>query len=60
MYVQLKGVMLKIGFINPENPDYWMMNLRRFLSRVGLHAKEVKIIRGICRQIEWYGGNKKT
>jgi len=60
MYGQLKDVLSRIGFINPENPDYWMMNIRRFLSRVRLHSKEVQIIRGICRQIDWYGGNKKT
>ncbi len=61
MYAQLKEVMTNIGFINPENPDYWMMNIRRFLSRIRLYSKEVQIIRGICRQIEWYGRrNKKT
>lgn len=59
MYGQLKGVLSRIGFINPENPDYWMMNVRRFLSRVRLCSKDVQIIRGICRQIDWYGGNKK-
>jgi tRNA/rRNA methyltransferase len=60
MYAQLKTVLTRIGFINPENPEYWMMNIRRFLSRVRLYAKEVQIIRGICRQIEWYGRSKKT
>jgi tRNA/rRNA methyltransferase len=60
MYGQLKDVLTRIGFINPENPDYWMMNIRRFLSRVRLYSKEVQIIRGICRQIDWYGRHKKT
>ena len=54
MYAQLKETLLKINFINPENPDYWMQNIRRFFSRVGLQARDVKIIRGICRQIDWY------
>jgi tRNA/rRNA methyltransferase len=60
MYGQMTGVLTRIGFINPENPDYWMMNIRRFLSRLRLYSKEVQIIRGICRQIDWYGRNKKT
>jgi tRNA/rRNA methyltransferase len=60
MYVQLKDVLTRIDFINPENPDYWMMNVRRFLSRVRLYSREVQIIRGICRQIDWYGRHKKT
>jgi tRNA/rRNA methyltransferase len=56
MYRQLKEVLVRISFINPENPDYWMNNLRHFFNRTHLRSKEVKIIRGICRQIDWYGG----
>ena len=54
MYEHLKETFLKINFINHDNPDYWMQNIRRFFSRVGLRARDVKIIRGICRQIDWY------
>ena len=54
MYGHLKNVLLKIGFINPQNPEHWMMNIRRFFSRLPLRAREVRIIRGICRQIDWY------
>ncbi len=57
MYGQISAVLQKIGFLNPENPDYWMMHIRRLLSRTSLQAKEVKIIRGICRQLEWYEAN---
>lgn len=54
MYDQLRDTLARIHFINPENPDYWMMSVRRFFSRIGLRAREVKIVRGICRQIDWY------
>jgi tRNA/rRNA methyltransferase len=54
MYDHLRETLTKINFINPENPEYWMMSIRRFFSRIGLRAKEVKIIRGVCRQINWY------
>ena len=54
MYAHLKDVLLKIGFIQPQNPEHWMLNIRRFLSRLTLRAREVRIIRGICRQIDWY------
>lgn len=60
MYAQLKDMFLKIDFINPENPEYWMSHVRRFLSRIGLYSKEVQIIRGICRQVLWYTSDKKT
>jgi tRNA/rRNA methyltransferase len=54
MYTHLKTVLTEIGFLNPENPDYWMMHIRRFMSRTKLLAKDVRVIRGICRQIDWY------
>jgi tRNA/rRNA methyltransferase len=54
MYDHLKEVLTKIGFLDPQNPEHWMLNIRRFLSRLPLRAKEVRIIRGICRQVNWY------
>ncbi|MFH1480166.1 MAG: RNA methyltransferase [Pseudomonadota bacterium] len=54
MYAHLKDALTKIGFINPQNPEHWMLNIRRFLSQLPLRAREVRIIRGICRQIDWY------
>jgi len=54
MYDHLKDVLLKIGFINPQNPEHWIGNLRRFLSRSPLRARDVRVIRGVCRQIGWY------
>jgi tRNA/rRNA methyltransferase len=55
MYDQLKEVLMRISFINPDNPDYFMNNLRHFFTRMQLRAKEVQIIRGLCRQVNWYG-----
>ena len=54
MYDHLKRVLVKIGFINPQNPEHWMLNVRRFLNRLPLRAREVRVVRGICRQIAWY------
>ncbi len=55
MYAQLKDILVKISYIQPENPDYFMNSIRQFGTRLRLRAKEVSIIRGICRQIDWYG-----
>jgi len=54
MYGNLRDTLSRINFINPENPEYWMVGVRRFFNRIGLRAREVKIIRGICRQVDWY------
>ena len=58
MYDQLKEVLVRIDYIKPDNPDYWMRYIRRFFSRIGLRAREVGVIRGICRQINWYGDKR--
>ena len=60
MYGQIKDLLAKIGFLNPENPEYWMLDLRRFFARAGLLSREVKIIRGICRKMEWHVRHKNT
>jgi len=54
MYDHLREMLSKIGFLDPQNPEHWLLNIRRFLSRVPLRAREVRIIRGVCRQMDWY------
>ncbi len=60
MYRHLEETLVKINFINPENPDYWMMNIRKFFSRLNLRGRDIRIIRGICRQIDWYCHKRKV
>jgi tRNA/rRNA methyltransferase len=55
MYEDLTASLVQIGYMNPENPDYWMTRIRRFFSRLSLRSGETSIIRGICRQILRYG-----
>jgi len=54
MYEHLEETLIKINFINPGNRESGMQNIRRFFSRVSLRTRDVKVIRGICRQIDWY------
>jgi tRNA/rRNA methyltransferase len=60
MYGEVKQLLTQIGFLNPQNPDYWMMHIRRLFNRSSLLSRDVKVIRGICRQIKWYANQKKT
>ncbi len=60
MYRQIQDLFVRIGFINPQNPDYWMMNVRRFFARVDLRSRDVKMIRGLCRRIDWSLKDKKA
>ena len=58
MYNEMTAALVDIGYMNPQNPDYWMIRIRRFFTRVSLRAGEASIIRGICRQIKRYGDRR--
>jgi tRNA/rRNA methyltransferase len=54
MYRHLSEVLQLMDFLDKQNPEHWMMSLRRFFSRVGLYSNEVRMIRGVCRQLKWF------
>ena len=56
MFAHVEEVLRTIGFLKDQDDDYWMKSIRRFLGRVGLKSKEIKIIRGVCRQLLWRDG----
>lgn len=58
MYDHLQRIFVEIGFINPENPAYWMDKCRHFFSTIQLKARDVRLMRGLCKQIERYGRQK--
>jgi tRNA/rRNA methyltransferase len=64
MYAMLQETLVKIDFISHQNPEHWMLNVRRLFNRHGLRARETQVIKGICRQIDWYvrtrGGEGRT
>jgi TrmH family RNA methyltransferase len=60
MFVQLQTALRRIGFLNPQNPEHIMFALRQLLGRTTLAEHEVRILLGIARQIEWYGGRHVT
>jgi tRNA/rRNA methyltransferase len=49
----MKQALLAIDFLRPENTDYWMLPLRRFLARTGLRRNEFNLLMGVCRQVLW-------
>jgi TrmH family RNA methyltransferase len=51
----LKEALLAIGFLNAQNPDAILAELRRLASRAGLTARESTLLRGLARQIKWAG-----
>jgi TrmH family RNA methyltransferase len=55
MYQQLETSLRTIGFLQDENARHMMFRLRRLLGRTGLERSDVSILRGISRQIAWWG-----
>ena len=54
MYEKLKHALLKVGFLHKDNPEHIMFAFRRILGRAGLEDRDVRILLGMARQIEWY------
>ncbi len=51
---RLQLALLQIGFLHPQNPDHIMFAFRRLFGRAGLEKRDVRILLGLARQIEWY------
>jgi tRNA/rRNA methyltransferase len=50
----MRASLLKIGFLDSQNPEHMLLALRRVLGRAGLEDKDVRILTGLFRQVEWY------
>lgn len=53
LYEHLQGLLERVGFLNRQNPDDIMRSLRRLFGRAALDERDVRILRGICRQCHW-------
>ena len=52
----LQSSLLTIGFLDPQSPQRILRKLRRLFGRAGITENEVRILRGMCRQMEWAAG----
>ena len=51
-YGQLEQVLLRIGFLNPQNPYHMQTTLRRLVDRAMPEPREVHVLRGILSNIQ--------
>ena len=54
MFRSMEEVLVQIGFLSSHNPEHIMRSIRRFLGRAELTPRDVKILRGIMSQMQWY------
>lgn len=53
LFAHMETTLLRIGFLNPDNPSHLMHTLRRIFYRASLDQREVVVLRGMMSQIEW-------
>ncbi len=53
MYGHLERALMTIGFLTTDSGEVVMRHFRRLLGRARLTPEEVKILRGVARQIMW-------
>ena len=54
MFQHIEEALIQIGFLSSSSPEPIMKSIRRFLGKAELTARDVKIVRGIMSQMEWY------
>jgi TrmH family RNA methyltransferase len=52
---EMRDALLAIRYLNPENPDAILAELRALLLRAAVTPREVSLLRGMARQIRWAG-----
>jgi len=53
MYEDLSSLLIHIGFLPADNPEHWLMNIKKIFNRSLLTTGECNLWRGICRQMRW-------
>ncbi len=52
-YQQLETVLLKIGYIYPHTAFHRLQKFRQIGDRANLTSSEVRMLRGVLRQVDW-------
>lgn len=51
LYARLRETLIAIDFLRPDNPEYFLMPVRRFLGKSAIRRHEMDMLMGICRQV---------
>jgi len=54
MFLHAEETLINIGFLSRSNPGHIMNSIRRFLGKADLSSRDIRIIRGILSQMDWY------
>lgn len=59
MYDHMKRSLVGIEFLDAQNPDHILRSFRRIFGRAGLNDREVRILHGMFRSIDWVNSERK-
>lgn len=51
LFTTLRDTLMEIDYIKPDNPDYFMLSIKRFVHRLAPRRHEFDQIMGLCRQV---------
>lgn len=54
MFAQIRQTLIEIGFLSSSNPEPVLHSIQSILDQPGLTARDVRIIRGVMSQMQWY------
>ncbi len=54
LFSRMERILLQVGFLDPKEPQRMMNILRGIFARGLLDEREVRILQGIWRQVEWF------
>ena len=58
MYDNLEETLRSIGYLREADLANWRHHFSHFFNRIGLRAREVKLINGLCKQVRWLADGK--
>ncbi|MCD4676318.1 MAG: RNA methyltransferase [Desulfobacula sp.] len=53
MFAHMRESLLKIDFLDKQNPEHLLRTFRRLFGAAGLTSRDVQIIRGMMSRIDW-------
>jgi tRNA/rRNA methyltransferase len=60
LFANMQEALTAIDFLKDQNPEYWMLPVRRFFSRFRLRRNEFNLLMGICRQVRYVAVRAKS
>lgn len=57
LFRHMESSLIRIGYLNPQNPAHIMRTFRRLFARAELDSREVAVLRGMMSQIDWAADN---